>query len=151
MNSHVMVKLHESATAVARFNANADRTNLNCNRNPQNSKSLKRRDCYARNNPRKIGHMKTYKHLYKDMCSLSNLDLAFKKAKKGKTHVDYVKNFEENLNNELQLLHTELTTQTYAPRTLKRFTIRDPKTRVIHASAFRDRVEVHYLDFLQSF
>jgi len=74
------------------------------------------------------------------MCSLSNLDLAFKKAKKGKTHVDYVKNFEENLNNELQLLHTELTTQTYAPRTLKRFTIRDPKTRVIHASAFRDRV-----------
>ncbi len=24
---------------VARFNANADRSNLNCNRNPQNSKS----------------------------------------------------------------------------------------------------------------
>ncbi len=36
-----MVRLDECAMPVARFNANSDRANLNCNRNPQNSKSKK--------------------------------------------------------------------------------------------------------------
>jgi len=32
-----MVLNDEFATSVARFNANSDRANLNCNRNPENS------------------------------------------------------------------------------------------------------------------
>ncbi|MBS3089646.1 hypothetical protein J4461_02060 [Candidatus Pacearchaeota archaeon] len=36
-NIRVAVILNGSATTVARFNANSDRTNLNCNRNPTNS------------------------------------------------------------------------------------------------------------------
>lgn len=68
---------------------------------------------------------------------------AFKKAKKGKSKKWYVKEFESNLNSELIKLKIELETQTYRPNPLKRFIIRDPKTRVIHASAFRDRIVHH--------
>ena len=34
---------------------------------------------------------------------------------------------------------------TYKPKSLKKFIIRDPKTRTIHSSAFRDRVVYHAL------
>jgi len=81
--------------------------------------------------------------MFADMCSLGNLRLAFKKARKDKANKWYVKEFESNLENELLELRTELETQTYKPKPLKRFVIRDPKTRVIHASAFRDRVVHH--------
>ncbi|MBI5871769.1 hypothetical protein HZB88_01645 [archaeon] len=87
--------------------------------------------------------MKTHKKLFKKLCSLENLKLAFKKAKKGKSKKWYVKEFEFNLDNELTKLKIELETQTYKPKPLKRFIVRDPKTRVIHASAFRDRVVHH--------
>ncbi|MFH1631064.1 MAG: reverse transcriptase/maturase family protein [Candidatus Aenigmatarchaeota archaeon] len=42
-------------------------------------------------------------------------------------------------------LQAELESETYKPRPLKRFIIRDPKSRVIHASHFRDRVVHHAL------
>lgn len=71
--------------------------------------------------------------------------LAFRKARKGKTKKWYVKRFEANLDDELLRLKHELETRTYSPKPLKRFVIRDPKTRVIHASAFRDRVVHHAL------
>lgn len=87
--------------------------------------------------------MKTYKNLFNKLCSLENLRLAFKKARKGKTKKWYVKEFESNLDDELTKLKTELETQTYKPKPMKKFVIRDPKTRTIHASAFRDRVVHH--------
>ncbi|MBI2547277.1 MAG: hypothetical protein HYW23_02415 [Candidatus Aenigmarchaeota archaeon] len=87
--------------------------------------------------------MKTYNNLFDKLCSFENLRLAFKKAKKGKSKKWYVQEFESNLDDELTKLKQELKTQTYKPRTLKRFIVRDPKTRVIHASAFRDRVIHH--------
>ena len=89
--------------------------------------------------------MKTYANLYKNIYTLENLQSAFEKAKKGKTNKDYVIKFEENLDEELKQLQFELETLTYKPRELKRFIIRDPKTRIIHASAFRDRVVYHAL------
>ena len=49
------------------------------------------------------------------------------------------------MDEELKQLWNELKTLTYKPRELKRFIVRDPKTRVIHASAFRDRVIYHAL------
>jgi retron-type reverse transcriptase len=70
---------------------------------------------------------------------------AFKEAKKGKSKKWYVKEFESDLENNLLQLKHELETITYCPRPLKRFIIRDPKTRVIHASQFRDRVIHHAL------
>ncbi|MFQ6056374.1 MAG: reverse transcriptase domain-containing protein [Methanosarcinales archaeon] len=87
--------------------------------------------------------MKTYNNLYNKLYSWNNLKLAFRKAKKGKTSKWYVKKFERDLDNELLQLKYELDSQTYYPRPLKRFIIRDPKTRVIHASHFRDRVVHH--------
>jgi len=89
--------------------------------------------------------MKTYKKLYQKVCSIENLHLAFEKAKKGKTSKPYVIKFEENLDEELQTLQKELESLTYKPHGLTRFIIRDPKTRTIHASHFRDRVVYHAL------
>lgn len=87
--------------------------------------------------------MITHKNLFDRLCSLENLRLAYKKARKGKTKKWYVRKFESDLEAKLIDLRKELETQTYKPRPLKRFVIRDPKTRVIHASAFRDRVVHH--------
>ncbi len=87
--------------------------------------------------------MKTFNKLYETLCSLENLQLAFKKAKRGKLKKWYVKKFEKNLEAELFKMKGELENFFYQPRPLKRFVIRDPKTRVIHASAFRDRVVHH--------
>ena len=89
--------------------------------------------------------MKTYKNLYKKLCSLENLELAFKKARKRKTKKYYVQEFEKDLKEELNTLHNELTTLTYKPKPLRKFIIRDPKTRKIHISNFRDRIIHHAL------
>jgi retron-type reverse transcriptase len=89
--------------------------------------------------------MQTYTNLYGKVCSSENLSLAFRKARKGKSDKWYVKRFEADLDNELLRLKRELEEHTYEPRPLKRFIIRDPKTRVIHASHFRDRVVHHAL------
>lgn len=89
--------------------------------------------------------MKSYKHLYEKICSLDNIRIAFKKARKGKSKRKYVIEFEVDLENELQKLKKELETLTYQPKPLKTFVVRDPKTRVISASDFRDRVVHHAL------
>jgi retron-type reverse transcriptase len=89
--------------------------------------------------------MKTYKSLYSDICSLTNLVLAWKKAKKGKTKKDYVIEFEKNLLDNLLKLQEELKSLTYKPRPLKTFILRDPKIRKISKSDFRDRIVHHAL------
>jgi len=89
--------------------------------------------------------MKTFNNLYEKIFSLDNLRLAFKKARKRKSKKHYVIEFEENLENELTKLKQELETLTYKPKQLKTFVIRDPKTRVISASHFRDRIVHHAL------
>ena len=143
-----MVKLDGFATSVARFNADSDRANLNCNEDPQNSKSDKDENASLgiTHNLSPVYHpMKTYKNLYKELCSLENLERAFKKAKKRKSKKHYIIEFEGNLEEELNNLHHELASFTYQPRPLIRFIIRDPKTRTIHASDFRDKVVYHAL------
>ncbi len=87
--------------------------------------------------------MKTYRALYPILCSQENLQRAFKKARRGKTKKWYVLEFENNLEQEINALHCELKEKIYQPAPLKQFIIRDPKTREIHASAFRDRVAYH--------
>ena len=89
--------------------------------------------------------MKSYKNLYSKICSIQNLELAFKKAKKGKSSLFYIKDFLKNKDLELQRLKSELESKEYLPRHLEKFIIRDPKTRVIHSSHFRDRIVHHAL------
>lgn len=83
--------------------------------------------------------------LYGEVCSFRNLELAYRKARKGKRNKKAVQDFEFNLEENLLQLKRELETFTYEPRPLKQFAIRDPKTRVISASHFRDRVVHHAL------
>ncbi|MFC1686927.1 reverse transcriptase domain-containing protein, partial [Nanoarchaeota archaeon] len=89
--------------------------------------------------------MRSYKYLYESLTSLENLELAYKKARKHKTNRDYVVKFEENLDNNLLLLHSELLLHCYKPKLLVTFIIHDPKTRKISKSDFRDRVVHHTL------
>ena len=89
--------------------------------------------------------MKSYNNLYEKICSLDNLNLAFKNAKKGKNQKQYVKDFEADFENNILHLKNELEKLTYEPMPLKTFVIRDPKTRVISASNFRDRIIHHAL------
>lgn len=87
--------------------------------------------------------MKTYRNLYPKLCSYDNLKLAWRKARKRKTLKDYVMEFESDLENNLQNLRYGLQSFTYAPRPMKNFIVRDPKTRKISASHFRDRIVHH--------
>jgi RNA-directed DNA polymerase len=89
--------------------------------------------------------MKSYRHLYPQVCSYENLKLAFQKARKRKTLKDYVIEFESNLENNLRQLESELKAFAYSPRPPTVFLVRDPKTRKISASHFRDRVVHHAL------
>lgn len=89
--------------------------------------------------------MKTRKNLYDKLCSYDNIYLAYKKARKGKVKKDSVTEFDKNLEQNIRKLQEELINLTYNPHPLKRFIVRDPKTRTIHASAFRDRVVHHML------
>jgi RNA-directed DNA polymerase len=84
--------------------------------------------------------MKTYKNLYEKICSMNNLANAWKNTRKGKTKKKYVVEFETNLRENLLQLRKELLEQTYRPEQLKTFILRDPKTRRISKSAFRDRI-----------
>ena len=87
--------------------------------------------------------MKTYKKLYEKLCSYENLELAFEKAKRDKGFMSYIIKFGKDLENNLKILQFELVNKTYKPKKLKLFIIRDPKTRKICKSSFRDRVVHH--------
>ncbi len=89
--------------------------------------------------------METYRNLCTRLCSYENLEVAFRKARKGKTLKDYVINFESELEKNITQLKEELETLTYSPAPLTTFLVRDPKTRKISASHFRDRVVHHAL------
>ena len=89
--------------------------------------------------------MKTYKNLYKKLCSTESLVSAYTKAKRGKAKKQAFIEFDKNAEQNLKQLQEELINMTYNTRSLKRFIVRDPKTRTIHASAFRDRIVHHML------
>jgi RNA-directed DNA polymerase len=74
---------------------------------------------------------------------MGNLVIAWRKARKGKTNVYYVKEFEKNLEKNLLDLYYELKNKTYRPKPLVNFILRDPKTRKISKSDFRDRIVHH--------
>lgn len=89
--------------------------------------------------------MENDKEIYSKVISLRNLILAWKKARKSKTKKHYVIEFENNLRSNLKLIHYELKHQYYKPKPLVNFVLRDPKTRKISKSDFRDRIVHHAL------
>ncbi|MBI2109660.1 group II intron reverse transcriptase domain-containing protein, partial [Candidatus Woesearchaeota archaeon] len=87
--------------------------------------------------------MNDHNYSYQRLCSYENLELAYKKARRRKTKKFYVLEFEQNLTENLLKLRTELLLHSYRPKPLKTFVVRDPKTRKISKSDFRDRVVHH--------
>lgn len=88
---------------------------------------------------------KTFNNLFEGIASLSNLQEAARKAGLSKRHKPYVDAFRVNLERELWALREELLAGTYAPGPYRTFMIHDPKTRLISAAPFRDRVVHHAL------
>lgn len=89
--------------------------------------------------------MKTNNHLYEKICSINNLANSWRKARKGKTKKIYVAEFEKDIRQNLLKLREELLNKNYIPQPLVNFILRDPKTRKISKSAFRDRIIHHSL------
>jgi len=89
--------------------------------------------------------IKMRRDLWQELCGYENLFLAFRKARRHKTLKPYVLNFEKSLKENLLSLRTELFLHSYKPEPLKTFIIRDPKTRKISKSEFKDRVVHHAL------
>ncbi|MFH1425735.1 MAG: reverse transcriptase domain-containing protein [archaeon] len=134
--------LHSSVVSL-NSNRNADSSRLNVNGN----------NWIDNNNGYVLGMalaskailMKTHKNLYDKIISFDNLILSWKKARKGKTKMRYVIKFEKSLEKNLLDLQFELKNQFYYPQPLTTFILRDPKTRKISKSGFRDRIVHHAL------
>ncbi len=120
---------------------NNDNFNINTNDNINNNRPALG---IATPNLRDIP-MKTYKNLYGELCSYENLERAYEKAKHHKTSTKAAIEFEKNWQPNLCTLMNELREQTYTPQSLRKFILRDPKTRTICVSDFRDRIIHHAL------
>ncbi|MBI5390005.1 group II intron reverse transcriptase domain-containing protein [Candidatus Woesearchaeota archaeon] len=83
--------------------------------------------------------------LFEQLCSLQNLTSAYWKARKRKACNADVQHFHQAWKLHLIQLKQELLTKSYHPQPLKTFVLRDPKTRTICVSDFRDRVVHHAL------
>jgi len=93
----------------------------------------------------RITRAQSHHNMYARLTTYENLFLAYTKARKHKTLKQYVIEFEKNLDFDLRQLQSELKSKTYRPRPLETFVIRDPKTRKISKSDFRDRIVHHAL------
>lgn len=80
-----------------------------------------------------------------ELASWENLLGAHRKAARGKRGLANVAAFEHRQEDELAALRAEFLGRTYRPGAYKSFLIRDPKTRLISAAPFRDRVVHHAL------
>lgn len=89
--------------------------------------------------------MKTYKNLFDKLYSWKNLEQAYWQARKHKSRNPRIIEFEKKWQLHLATLARELRTRTYTPKPLRKFILRDPKTRTICVSDFRDRVIHHAL------
>lgn len=117
--------------------------NDNNNSDANGNNNLNNNACFVSNNPSTTRQHKMEHDLYQKLCSYENLKLAWHKARKHKTLKPYVIEFGKNLKDNLLLLRAELLFHSYRPKPLETFIIRDPKTRKISKSDFRDRIVHH--------
>ena len=78
-----------------------------------------------------------------EVADWKNLRLAVAKAARGKHHRPEVRAFLRSRTEELDRLRRELLDQSYRVSPYRQFVVLDPKRRIIHAAAFRDRVLHH--------
>lgn len=89
--------------------------------------------------------MKRHKRLWPRICSLENLFLAARRARRGKGKRPATAAFELEREEQLIGLRDELVSQSWQPGRYRQFTIRDPVPRLISAAPYRDRVVHHAL------
>jgi len=87
--------------------------------------------------------MKRYGNLFEGVFSHDNLYNAYIDARRGKRKKRACFEFETNLGQNLKGLHEEIHSGGYRPQPYFKFTIFEPKQRVIYAPAFRDIVVQH--------
>ncbi len=88
--------------------------------------------------------MKRKNNLYEKIISIENLNLADKKARKGKSKQYGVQLFDKNSESKIEALHEMLKTKTYKTSAYKTFNILDPKPREIFCLPyFPDRIVHH--------
>src|ERR1700761_6097541 len=78
-----------------------------------------------------------------DIVDWHNLAAAFHAAARGKRGRGDVEAFRANLDASLAALRTSVLQENWVPAPMRAFRIHDPKPRMIHAPAFRDRVLHH--------
>ena len=84
--------------------------------------------------------MKRVGYLYERVCSIDNLVLADKRARRGKSGQKSVKLFDENKQDNLINLHHLLTNKEYSISEYRVFKLFDKKERVIYELPYKDRV-----------
>ena len=89
--------------------------------------------------------MKRYGNLWPQVVEFENLWQASRQAQRGKRFRDNVLAFNYNLESELLQLQRGLVEKTYQPGEYRTFKIEDPKSRLISAAPYRDRIVHHAL------
>jgi len=89
--------------------------------------------------------MKRYGNLYSEIINFENILLSSRQAQKGKRFRDNVLDFNYHLETELIRLQKQLTDKTYQPGAYRTFCLTNPKSRLISAAPYRDRVVHHIL------
>jgi retron-type reverse transcriptase len=89
--------------------------------------------------------MKTYDNIYPQVYDFESLYNGYLRARKGKRHHVEVLKFERNLESELIHLQNELIWGQYKTGVYREFYVYEPKTRLVAALPFRDRVVQHSL------
>ena len=89
--------------------------------------------------------MKTFNNLYTEIYDYRNLYHAFLLAQRNKRSKADVLKFAYKLEENLHGIQQDLLYKTYEPGEYKEFYVYDPKTRLIMAAPFRDRVVHHAL------
>jgi len=87
--------------------------------------------------------MKIHKNLKDVWLNYDVFMMAYNTAKERKSYQKTVLKYESNLSQNLEKLITRIETETYKPQPYREFTIHDPKTRIVHAPAFEDRIVHH--------
>ena len=87
--------------------------------------------------------MKSVGGLFRTITRGKSLEQAMHRAARGKRHRESVRRFLAEAPRELEMLHNELTAETYHPLPYHQFRICDPKPRLISCAHFRDRVVHH--------
>ncbi|MBD2365440.1 RNA-dependent DNA polymerase [Anabaena minutissima FACHB-250] len=89
--------------------------------------------------------MKRHGNLYPQIIKFYNILLASRQAQKGKRFRDNILDFNYHLETELIRLQKQLTDKTYQPGNYRTFHLINPKSRLISAAPYRDRVVHHAL------